>query len=200
MKSSSSSGKRSATHRRASAARPRRAKSRTRRLQLEPLEPRHLLAVVHWDGGGGDLLWSNALNWSNDQLPTADDDVVVAATGTIVHDVGTTQIRSLNLQTSLNLTAGTITVDGTFTMSSGRSLTATGLGVSFAASGQTTIDGTSMYVNAGAIVDLASATSYTSTGGHRTLRASGVGSVLALGNVETLMGSTNWDLSIEARC
>ncbi len=54
--------------------------------------------------------------------------MVIAATGTIVHDVSTTQIRSLDLQTSLNLTAGTITIDGTFTMSSGRSLTASGVG------------------------------------------------------------------------
>jgi hypothetical protein len=63
----------------------------------------------------------------------------------------------------------------------------------------TNIDGSSLLVSGSAELVLPQITSYTNTGGHRTLRASGVGSVLALGNVETLMGSTNWDLSIEAQ-
>ncbi len=197
MKSSSSSGKQSARNRRATAARPRRAKLRTRRLQLEP---RHLLAVVHWDGGGGDLQWSNPQNWSNDQLPTADDDVVIAATGTIVHGVGTTQIRSLDLQTSLNLTAGTITVDGTFTISSGRSLTASGIDVTFVASGQTTIDGTSIYVNAGANIEFTSVTEVTNIGGSMTWRVSGEGTELSFPNLVRISNGTDryQDVFLEA--
>ena len=35
-----------------------------RRLFLEPLEDRRLLATYVWDGGGGDALWSNLNNWN----------------------------------------------------------------------------------------------------------------------------------------
>ena len=45
-----------------------------RRLILERLEDRLVLAQILWDGGGGDRLWSNPLNWSSNQLPSADDD------------------------------------------------------------------------------------------------------------------------------
>ena len=44
----------------------RRRKSRSgaaRRLVLEALEDRRLLATYVWDGGGGDTLWSNLANW-----------------------------------------------------------------------------------------------------------------------------------------
>lgn len=56
-----------------------------------------MLAAVSWDGGGGDLLWGNPLNWSGDQLPGADDDVTVDAPGdaTIVHDKSESSVRSL---------------------------------------------------------------------------------------------------------
>lgn len=34
-------------------------------------------AQVRWDGGGGDNQWMNAANWSNDNLPGIDDDVIL---------------------------------------------------------------------------------------------------------------------------
>ena len=40
-----------------------------RTFSIEPLEERALLSVCTWDGGGGNNLWSNAANWSNDTLP-----------------------------------------------------------------------------------------------------------------------------------
>jgi hypothetical protein len=188
----SRSGRKLGSNRRTHAARLRRSKLRTRRLQLELLEPRHLLAAVHWDGGGGDLLWSNPLNWSNDQLPTAEDDVVISATGTIVHNVGATQVRSLDLQTSLNVNGGSITVDGTFTVSAGRSLTASGDGVSFVAAGQSNINGVSVYVESGATVELPSVASYVHVfAGNSTLAASGEGSLLSLTNLATITGRTD---------
>ncbi len=55
-------------------ARQSRQRVQKRRLMMEQLEDRRLLAVASWHGGG-DLLWSNPQNWSNDQLPGAADDV-----------------------------------------------------------------------------------------------------------------------------
>lgn len=43
------------------------------RLRLEPLESRSLLAVVIWDGGGGNALWTNGMNWQGDVAPMAND-------------------------------------------------------------------------------------------------------------------------------
>ena len=34
-------------------------------------------AAVFWDGGGGDSLWTNPLNWSDDNIPGLDDDVTI---------------------------------------------------------------------------------------------------------------------------
>jgi hypothetical protein len=53
-----------------------------REYSAEPLEPRRLLAVVSWDGGGDNFRWMDPLNWSSDALPTAEDDVVLAVPGT----------------------------------------------------------------------------------------------------------------------
>jgi hypothetical protein len=44
----------------------------------EPLEPRHLLAAVFWDGGGDGVTFMNPANWSTDQVPGADDDVTIS--------------------------------------------------------------------------------------------------------------------------
>ena len=54
-----------------------RQRARTfRRLNLEPLEDRRLLAVRVWDGGGADALWTNPANWVGDVTPMADDNLV----------------------------------------------------------------------------------------------------------------------------
>jgi hypothetical protein len=52
----------------------------------EALEPRRLFTAVNWDGGGDGSNWSDANNWSNNQVPTAGDDVSinVAANPTVV--------------------------------------------------------------------------------------------------------------------
>ena len=46
-------------------------------LRIEPLEARRLLAVVYWDGGAESGDWHDPFNWSGDQLPDANDDVVI---------------------------------------------------------------------------------------------------------------------------
>ena len=42
---------------------------------MEVLEERRLLAV--WDGGAGNSLWNDPVNWAGDQLPGASDSVLV---------------------------------------------------------------------------------------------------------------------------
>jgi hypothetical protein len=73
-----------------------------------PLEPRTLLSAVSWDGGGDGTHWSDPLNWSNDALPTAFDDVLIDHTGTVVvYDLpGATTVSSLACVNSLNLASG----------------------------------------------------------------------------------------------
>lgn len=57
--------------------------SRADRAVLEALEPRQMLAVVTWDGGGDGRSWNDPLNWSADVLPGPADDarVLLAAAG-----------------------------------------------------------------------------------------------------------------------
>ncbi len=71
-------------------------------MSMDCLEPRVVLAAVSWDGGGGNTLWSNPLNWSGDALPTSADDVTIdvpAVQRTVVADLasGVIRVRSLTL-------------------------------------------------------------------------------------------------------
>src|SRR2546428_486966 len=71
--------------------------------RLELLEDRLAPAAVSWDGGGGsDTRWANALNWSNNLLPTAADDVTINAPGvTVIHDsLSTETVHSLQCQSA----------------------------------------------------------------------------------------------------
>src|SRR5262245_24830568 len=71
-------------------------------LCVEALEDRLAPAVVSWDGGGDGTRWRNAQNWSNNQLPTAADDVTInispTSTVNILHDTGNDAINSLQCQ------------------------------------------------------------------------------------------------------
>ena len=52
-----------------------------RRLQMERLEDRRLLAIVNWDGGGDGTNWADPLNWDTDSVPTLADDVIINVAG-----------------------------------------------------------------------------------------------------------------------
>ncbi|VTS08640.1 beta strand repeat-containing protein [Tuwongella immobilis] len=79
------------------------------------LEDRITPAIVSWDGGGGNLLWSNPLNWSSNQLPGAADDVII---GDAFADVDitlgfTTKVASVTSKSDIFITsAGTLDVSG----------------------------------------------------------------------------------------
>src|SRR5690349_18331137 len=47
-------------------------------------------ASITWDGGGGDGLWSNPLNWSGDALPGPGASIVIDDAGIVHVDVDTT--------------------------------------------------------------------------------------------------------------
>ncbi|HQY88949.1 MAG TPA: hypothetical protein PK402_09830, partial [Tepidisphaeraceae bacterium] len=51
---------------------------------IESLELRRLLAAVGFDGGGDGVNWNDPLNWSNNALPTSNDDVTLAPGGEVI--------------------------------------------------------------------------------------------------------------------
>ena len=83
---------------------------------MEPLEDRRLLATVLWDGDAGAVSpgvydWNDPLNWSEDTLPTAADDVMIDvadAAITVEHAAGDTTVKSLTSAESLTISGGSI--------------------------------------------------------------------------------------------
>ncbi len=73
--------------------------------------------IVTWDGGGGDSLWTNALNWSTDAVPLSTDDVFIdaslyAATSLNIDLDGGRTINSMTFEgtKTLNFNDGTLTI------------------------------------------------------------------------------------------
>ena len=78
---------------------------------VESLELREMLAAVTWDGGGNGIHWSDALNWSNNVLPGAADDVTIDFGGnTVQHDVGSDTVHSLTTTNPFELAGDTLSV------------------------------------------------------------------------------------------
>jgi hypothetical protein len=76
---------------------------------FEALESRQLLAAVAWDGGGNGVDWADPLNWSNNALPTAADDVLIDAPSvTVRHQAGVSSVRSLDVRSPFLLAGGTL--------------------------------------------------------------------------------------------
>lgn len=96
-----------------SSHRKHRRGRRNTRPASELLEPRTLLAAVMWDGGGGNLDWNNASNWSTDQLPGAGDDVTIDAPGEVTIEVSSdVAIHSLQTSDALTVSSGTFSISG----------------------------------------------------------------------------------------
>src|SRR5208337_1676905 len=175
----------------------RRRGDHRRHAAIEVLERRLVMSAVSWTGGGNNFNWNNPANWSTNTVPDASDDVTidVANNPTIIYN-GTSTIHSLVDNDSLNIAGGSLAVTSGLTVGSGATLSATNAGTSFTASGATTIDGANLYASGGATLSLPAATSYTQNTGswnsNRTLQASGAGSVLALPNLTTITGSTQY--------
>ncbi|MCR9294671.1 MAG: hypothetical protein NXI32_18290, partial [bacterium] len=138
----------------------------------ERLEDRRLLAVVNWDGGGGDLNWNNPANWDTDQLPGVGDDVVIADIApdiAIVHSSGTTSINSLVSDEALVISGGTLEIATTSAINDNLSLSGSS-STALTGAGDVTVDGL-----------------FTWTGG----RLQGTGKLIASGGMQ-LEGSTKY--------
>ncbi|MFN7844347.1 MAG: hypothetical protein ACK5N9_21725, partial [Pirellula sp.] len=93
--------------------RHRSLKSR-RRLSIESLEHRRLLATINWDGGPSGLgsLWSDPENWVGDTVPGAVDDVIIGAefASATIEITTPTTVNSISSHAPLNLFDGSLTV------------------------------------------------------------------------------------------
>ncbi len=76
-------------------------------------------AVVAWDDDGADSLWSTALNWSGDAVPTSGDDAVITAPNsmalidnTVSAVANSLDIAHENGPAELHITGGTLAVSG----------------------------------------------------------------------------------------
>jgi len=88
--------------------------------------------TVFWDGGGADLSWFNALNWSGNVVPAPGQDVTIGSGfGTIVFN-GAATVTSLVANSPVHISGGSLDVANASTFSdlftlSGGTLQGTGL-------------------------------------------------------------------------
>jgi hypothetical protein len=133
--------------------------------RLDALERRALLAAISWDGGGGDALWSNPLNWSLDFVPRQVDDVTISVPGvqrTVIADAGPIRVGSLALAETLIVNSGVnLTSLGPFDLGQDADLRINGL-VNWAAGTWQT--GKPVRVNPGGSLNIGS-TAFPTTGG-----------------------------------
>ncbi|MCI0682600.1 MAG: hypothetical protein L0Y71_10890 [Gemmataceae bacterium] len=57
------------------------------------------MPTAFWDNGGGDGLWENPLNWSDDTLPGGGDGVVINNGYNIVNNLANTTIYGNSIRT-----------------------------------------------------------------------------------------------------
>jgi hypothetical protein len=94
-------------------------------------------ATVTWDGGGGNLHWTNALNWSGNVLPGPGDDVVIGpGVETVSFSGATTTVSKLTCSSPLSVTTGQLSATSVFTLGAGSGLTVTGNDAQFFALGE----------------------------------------------------------------
>ena len=147
------------------------------------------------------MSWSDALNWSGDELPGSDDDVTInlASNPTVTFSsaAGNVSVHSLTSANPLSITGGSLTVRDDSTLNNslsmtGGSLTATGLGTSLLVNGSTSVTGANLIASGGATLSLSQLTSYASTSS-ATIQASGAGSRLDLSGLTTLDGPAGFN-------
>ena len=70
-------------------------------------------ASIFWDGGAGTSNWMDALNWSNDQLPTLGSTLYVGSgAGTVIASGSGMAANALNMDANFTLSAGDLTLAG----------------------------------------------------------------------------------------
>jgi hypothetical protein len=85
----------------------RQSSARRRRLAVQLLERRDVLATVTWDGGAGTTLWSDGDNWDTNNTPAFGDDVIIGNVGATINADTSIDIASIDTQSriSVNLTS-----------------------------------------------------------------------------------------------
>jgi len=175
-----------------------RARERTNRcprrksalaLALEHLEDRTTPTAVSWDGGGGNSNWLNALNWSNDTLPTLSDDVTISgATGGVeINDTfGTAAARTLISSSDLRVISGTLQLGGDSLVTGAFTLAGVTFGGVVTGSGTLTLSGATTW----GVNGVMAGTGKTVLTGTSTLAGSTFGSIRESRVVENAGGAT----------
>ena len=146
--------------------------------------------VETWTGGGDGKSWNDPNNWSSDTIPGSTDTVVInAASATInlttpITVLSVSSLAGLDITGGLTVTSGQSSVSGTLTLASGAGLTATGSATTLQVAGATTINGGDVYALSGATISLPGVT--TIDQGYSEVEASGDGSEMNLGNLQTI--------------
>ena len=165
--------------------------------------------AVTWSGGGDGASWTDPLNWSGGVVPGPTNDVVISSgAGTnVVSSSGSIKVMSIQCTKDFTISVGSLAVtggasqlQGTFTMGSGTTLSASGSNTTFLAAGLVQLDGASLNVSGGAVLSLPGVQSYQDTNVccGASWQASGAGSVLSLPGLATLMGASVYPVSIQA--
>ena len=184
----------------------RRSQTRCRapfhRLWMENLEDRLAPATIMWNAGSGN--WDDPTKWTGGNVPGPGDDAVIdtnatAATITIlssdaesVNSLTTGANDQLTISGGSLMIAATSNLAGALSMTDG-SLTVTGTGALFKATGATTIPGASLYALAGATLSLPKLTNYSSD--QSVFQADGAGSVLDVSALATVTQQSYWDVT-----
>jgi hypothetical protein len=154
---------------------------------MEPLEDRRMMATFTWNGGGGDSRWANPQNWDLDSVPSIDSDVVVPAGSMVLLDEGILRLRSLDLQSSIQLLNAQLEVVEDFSVATGLQIEVAGTDASLIARDESTmLQSVSLIVSGGGELELHSNPSFANTTGDTIWRTTGAGSTLRMPNVTSI--------------
>ncbi len=151
---------------------------------------------IVWNGNGDGTSWSDANNWSGQQVPGSANDAIITNGngGTVIISSGVT-VASLACNKALVITNGSLTVtagfslvQGALTVSDGCNLSVSGSGTTLTSDGPVNITGANLYASGGAELSLPGLSHYEppSVCEIITWKASGAGSTInfpALTNV-----------------
>ena len=140
--------------------------------------------------------WNNAGNWSTGEVPGPNDAVIIdrlIANPTVSLPDGNVVIRSLVSREDFVMSGGSLTVSepseisAAFGITNGSTLTANGFESLFVVNGETAVGAISLFAVDGGVISLPQAGSLGQTSGVTSrFHATGVGSVLDLGNVTSI--------------
>jgi hypothetical protein len=181
--------------------RKRRRRQFFRRLHVERLEVRSLLATVSWINPAGGA-WELGGNWSSGAVPGVADDVVIDLPGdfTVRHNAGVRAVKSIRSEEALEILGGSLTVSAPSFLNGSvlvinAGLLVTGVGASLTSTGSVSVTSSNLVALGGGRLSLPGLTTFT----HPTtasfydvrLEANGTGSTLELPALANVSGAAN---------